>query len=179
MPEAAVRTRRGRIAAVLVRVGFVAAVAATVVYLSFVRPLQMRWGASDTELAIPLPGDRVIGNATFVATRAVTIDAPPSRVWSAIVRMGQREERFAKGFEANRYMLWLGRKPPRATWCWSLAPIGEQRTRLVTRVRFHHAWLSPAFFRVLAADLANGFSVRQAMLAIKNQAEAPTTTPAS
>lgn len=169
------RTRPGGIAPVVARAAFVAVVAAAVLYLAFIRPQQMRWGATDTELGLPLPGDRVVGNASFVATRGVTIEAPPAVVWPGIVRMGQREERFVKGFEAGHYMLWLGRKPPRATWCWSLTPIGTQRTRLVTRVRFHHAWLTRAFLRVLAADVLDGFAVRQAMLAIKAEAEARAT----
>ncbi len=76
-----------------------------------------------------------------------------------------------KGFEANRYMLWLTRSTPRLTWCWTLSPAGPGRTRVVTRVRFHHAWMSPAAWRVLAADLGNFYAVRRALMDIKAGAE--------
>jgi hypothetical protein len=161
-----------RFAPVIARALFVSAVALSVVYLAYLRPVQMRWGASDVDVATPLPGDRVVGNATFIATRALMIDAPPDVVWPWIARMGKDERRFVKGFEANRYMLWLVRTPPRTTWCWALQPVGGTRTRLVTRVRFHHDWFTPAFFRVLAADLGDIYSVRDAMERVKTAAEA-------
>jgi hypothetical protein len=160
-----------RLAPVLVRVAFVAAVACLVLYFVFLRPTQMRWGSTDVEVAQTLPGDKVVGNATFVATRSVTIDAPPERIWPFIVKMGTAERRFVKGFEVNRYMLWLTRSTPRLTWCWTLSPVGPARTRVVTRVRFHHAWLSPAAFRVLVADLADFYTVRRALLGVKAAAE--------
>ena len=160
-----------RLAPVLARVAFVAAVASLVLYFVFLRPVQMRWGATAVEVSRPLPGDRVVGNATFVATRAVTIDAPPERIWPWIVKMGVEERRFVKGFEANRYMLWVTRSAPRLTWCWMLSPVGPAQTRVVTRVRFYHAWLSPAALRVLAADLGDFYRVRKALLEVKANAE--------
>jgi hypothetical protein len=162
--------RRPTLLPVLARAVFVAAVAALVLHVAFVRPAQMRWGATDTEAAAPMPGDLVVGNATFVATRAMTIEAPPEKIWPVIVRMGAAERRFVKGFEANRYMLWLSRTPPRLTWCWLLAPAGPSRTRVITRVRFHHSWLSPGALRGLAADLGNFYAVRRALLDVKTRA---------
>jgi hypothetical protein len=167
--------RTARLAPVLARAAFVAAVACLVAYVAFLRPTQMRWGATDVELARPLPGDRVVGNATFVATRALTIDAPPEKIWPLIVRMGTTERRFVKGFEVNRYMLWLTRSVPRLTWCWTLSPAGVGRTRVVTRVRFHHAWLSPGAYRVLVEDLVNFYRVHRALLAVKAGAEGRAT----
>jgi hypothetical protein len=160
-----------RPAPVLARAAFVATVACLVLYLAFLRPMQMRWGATNAEIARPLPGDKVVGNATFVATRAVTIDAPPDAIWPLIMKMGTAERRFVKGFEVNRYMLWLTRSAPRLTWCWTLSPDGGGRTRLVTRVRFRHAWMSPAAWRVLAADVGNFYTVRKALMEIKAGAE--------
>jgi hypothetical protein len=163
--------RARRLVPVLLRAAFVAMVAYAVFYFAYLRPLQMRWGATGTEIARPLPGDKVVGNATFVATRAVTVEAPPEQVWPLIVRMGTTERRFVKGFEANRYMLWLTRTPPRLTWCWELAPAGQWRTRIVTRVRFHHGWLSPMTLRALAEDVRNFYTVRRALLDVKAGAE--------
>lgn len=155
-----------------VHLAFGTVVLAVLVYFVYARPAHMRWGASDVEVASPMPGDRVVGGADFVATRAVTIEAPRELVWPWIVQMGQRDRRFIKGFEANRYMLWLTRSAPRLTWCWELEMAGAGRTRLVTRVRFRHAWLSTAVLRSLAADLGDIVTVRGAMLDVKAQAEA-------
>jgi hypothetical protein len=161
-----------RFAPILVRAVFVAAVASLVFHVAFLRPAQMRWGATDVEVNRRLPGDRVVGNATFVATRALTVEAPPEQVWPWIVKMGTAERRFVKGFEANRYMLWLTRAAPRLTWCWTLSPSGPSRTRVVTRIRFHHGWLSPSALGALAAELGNFYTVRRALLEVKAAAEA-------
>jgi hypothetical protein len=57
-------------------------------YLLVVRPRAARWGATDEEAGRPLPGDGVVPGRTYVATRAITIDAPPEDVWPWIVQMG-------------------------------------------------------------------------------------------
>jgi hypothetical protein len=155
----------------MTRIALIAAIAVAVAYVGFLRPMQMQWGATAVERTRPMPGDLVIGNATFIATRAVTIDAPRDQVWRWIDQMGRRERFFVKGFEANRYMLWLTRSAPRLSWCWELQPIGTGRTRLVTRVRFRHPWLSSEIFRSLLADVRDGFTVRDAMLDVKARAE--------
>jgi hypothetical protein len=53
-----------------------------------------RWGATDAELSGSMPGDELVPKASFNATRAVTIDAPPERVWPWIVQMGYRRAGF-------------------------------------------------------------------------------------
>ena len=155
----------------VLRIVLIAVVAVAVAYLAFLRPMQMQWGSTPVERTRPMPGDKVIGSATFVATRAITIDASSELVWPLIEQLGRRDRFFVKGFEANRYMLWLSRSAPRLSWCWVLEPVGSRRTRLVTRVRFRHPWLSSAIVGVLVADVRNGFTVRDAMLDVKAQAE--------
>ncbi len=155
----------------VVRIFLIAVVAVAVAYLAFLRPMQMQWGSTAVERTRPMPGDQVIGGATFVATRAITIDASLEEVWPLIEQMGRRERFFVKGFDANRYMLWLTRSAPRLSWCWELKAVGSRRTRLVTRVRFRHPWLSSEIVSVLIADVRNGFAVRDAMLDVKAQAE--------
>lgn len=59
-----------------------------VVYLRFLRPWQLHWGASDEELARPMPGDDIVAAPTFNATRAVTIHAQPEHVFPWIVQIG-------------------------------------------------------------------------------------------
>jgi hypothetical protein len=52
------------------------------------RGWHLRWGATDAEVAAPMPGDELVPSAPFWATRAVTIDAPPSEVWPWLVQVG-------------------------------------------------------------------------------------------
>jgi hypothetical protein len=57
-------------------------------YVKLVRPWAMRWGATAEEAARPLPGDEVVTKADYVATRAITIHAPPHDVWPWLVQIG-------------------------------------------------------------------------------------------
>ena len=58
------------------------------------RHWHMRWGATDDEVRGPMPGDDIVPRASFNATRAITIEAPPERVWPWIVQMGYRRAGF-------------------------------------------------------------------------------------
>lgn len=62
--------------------------ALVVVGYSFYRRWQVRWGATDDEVVRPMPGDDLVPRPWFRATRAISIDAPPSAVWPWIVQMG-------------------------------------------------------------------------------------------
>src|SRR6266480_1020000 len=57
-------------------------------YALAVRPRLLRWGATDEELRRPFPGAELTPGGTRGATTAVTIDAPPARVWPWLVQMG-------------------------------------------------------------------------------------------
>ena len=48
-----------------------------------------RWGATDEELNRPLPGDELVKHPKLGYTRAITIDAPPERVWPWLAQIGQ------------------------------------------------------------------------------------------
>jgi hypothetical protein len=65
-----------------------AAVAATTLYRRFLQPRHQRWGATDDEVAEALPGDHEVACASYVATRAVTIDAPVEDVWPWVAQIG-------------------------------------------------------------------------------------------
>lgn len=58
------------------------------VYLRFIRRWQLRWGASDVEVARPMPGDNMVKHPTFNATRAVTVGAQPEEIWPWLVQIG-------------------------------------------------------------------------------------------
>ena len=64
-------------------------IAATVAaYVRVGRPWQLKWGATPDEVSRPLPGDDLVPRPTFNATRAISIDAPPERIWPWLVQVG-------------------------------------------------------------------------------------------
>jgi hypothetical protein len=58
-------------------------------YTLVIRPYHLRWGATDQELALALPGDAGIPAGASVSTRAITIRAPATTVWAWLVQTGQ------------------------------------------------------------------------------------------
>jgi hypothetical protein len=65
-----------------------AAVTAEVVAYLLWRPRMLRWGATADEAGEPLPGDDRTPRPRVQGTRAVTIGAPPERVWPWLMQMG-------------------------------------------------------------------------------------------
>jgi hypothetical protein len=73
------------------RTGTVAALAAglwALAYPLFFRRGCLTWGARPGEVSRRLPGDELLPGAGIVATRAITIAAPPAAVWPWLVQMG-------------------------------------------------------------------------------------------
>ena len=65
-----------------------AAALACGVYLRWLRPWELRWGATDEEVALRAPGDELVRGPNLVTTRAVTVDAPREAVWPWLVQIG-------------------------------------------------------------------------------------------
>lgn len=63
-------------------------------YGLWVRPWHLRWGATDQEIAMPLPGDPWIVPEAEVSTRALNIQAPPAQVWPWVAYLGQERGGF-------------------------------------------------------------------------------------
>ncbi|MGZ3519247.1 MAG: alpha/beta fold hydrolase, partial [Vulcanimicrobiaceae bacterium] len=59
-------------------------------YAFIVRPRLLRWGATDNEVKSPYPGADLIPDGKRSGTMAVTIKAPPAKVWPWLVQMGYR-----------------------------------------------------------------------------------------
>ena len=57
-------------------------------YLFVARPYQLRFGATDAEVRQTMPGDELNRAPTFLATRAITINAAPSAIWPWLLQMG-------------------------------------------------------------------------------------------
>lgn len=66
--------------------GATAAAAGT--YLAL-RPWHQQWGATQEEIDATLPLDDVVEEPTYVTNRALTIAAPPDKVWPWLVQMGE------------------------------------------------------------------------------------------
>ena len=64
------------------------------VYFLAVRPSVLHWGATTKEIAGPMPGDELIAHPSFLATRAITIDAKPEAIWPWLAQMGYRRAGF-------------------------------------------------------------------------------------
>ena len=61
---------------------------AAALYWRLLREPVLTWGATDDEAARRLPGDELLEDADGIATRAITIDAPPEAVWPWLAQMG-------------------------------------------------------------------------------------------
>ncbi|HCS49519.1 MAG TPA: hypothetical protein DIW61_15220 [Candidatus Aminicenantes bacterium] len=60
-----------------------------IVYLLFIFPWMLEWGATEAESAMPLPGDEIVPDPSYRSTRAVTIGAPIEDIWPWIAQLGQ------------------------------------------------------------------------------------------
>jgi hypothetical protein len=58
-------------------------------YLFVLRRRQLRWGATDDEVAEALPGDALVPDADLTATRGITIHGRAADVWPWIAQLGQ------------------------------------------------------------------------------------------
>jgi hypothetical protein len=72
----------------IVLVGVASGAGLLATYLQLVRPWTMRWGATNTEVDRPLPGDQSMTRPGFSATRAITIAARPEHIWPWLVQLG-------------------------------------------------------------------------------------------
>jgi hypothetical protein len=58
------------------------------IYLFVIRQSQLRWGATAEEIKRAMPGDDLVVNPTFLATRGITIRGRPKDIWPWLVQMG-------------------------------------------------------------------------------------------
>jgi hypothetical protein len=64
-------------------------------YLTVVRPWLMTWGSTASERARTYPGDDPAGpEPALRITRAVTVEAPPEKVWPWVAQIGQQRGGF-------------------------------------------------------------------------------------
>jgi len=73
---------------VRLRNGVLAVAGLGALYYRGLRTPILTWGATGAEAAALLPGDELLEEADGIATRAITIDAPPDAVWRWVAQMG-------------------------------------------------------------------------------------------
>ena len=65
-----------------------------VVYLLWLRPWHLRWGATDEEVERAMPGDELVTEPEIDATRGLAVDARPEDIWPWLVQIGYRRAGF-------------------------------------------------------------------------------------
>jgi len=58
------------------------------IYAWILLPQIDRWGATDAEIAAAYPGDELVGAPLEVVNRAVTINAPPEKIYPWLLQLG-------------------------------------------------------------------------------------------
>lgn len=61
-----------------------------VTYLLIIRPWHLHWGATKEEVMLSLPGDSIVQKPDFNATRGISIDSTPERIWRWIIQIGSK-----------------------------------------------------------------------------------------
>jgi hypothetical protein len=64
-------------------------IAANLLLFPFLRGWRRRWGSTDDERALRLPGDELVPEPQWTYNHAISIDAPSSAVWPWLVQLGQ------------------------------------------------------------------------------------------
>jgi len=67
---------------------FLVVISLAIVYCFALRRWFVRWGTAPADLTRAMSGDAAIGDPTYTATLAVTVDATPADIWPWLVQMG-------------------------------------------------------------------------------------------
>jgi hypothetical protein len=69
--------------------GILVVLVAALLYQPVIKPWHLRWGATDAEVQLALPGDELVTGTVDQSTRAIDIHTPAAQVWPWLVQMGQ------------------------------------------------------------------------------------------
>jgi hypothetical protein len=64
-------------------------IAACIMASPVFRPWYRKWGATEAEVKMSLPGDDLVPHPKLETTRAITIQAPAAEIWPWLVQLGQ------------------------------------------------------------------------------------------
>ncbi len=60
----------------------------TALFSIYYQPWELHWGATEDEILRSMPGDEIVDQPTFNATRSITINASREEIWPWIVQIG-------------------------------------------------------------------------------------------
>ena len=206
-------------------------VAGVAAYTIIGRRWHNRWGATDAEIAMELPGDDIVRRPNMNSTRAITIEATPDDIWPWIVQMGKGRgglysydwldiafraldepsvEKVLEQYQVLKagevipigddsssmddfyvhivqphYTLVIGANDPeyrqRVSWAIVLLPVGQNKTRLIMRVRGEvpmdakgvvtYALMDPTAFIMLRKQMLNFKKLGEKMRRQRESAE--------
>lgn len=58
-------------------------------YRPVIRPWHARWGATDEEVSMQLPGDAIVTGEVSQTTRSIAISTSPAQIWPWLLQLGQ------------------------------------------------------------------------------------------
>lgn len=90
--------------AILFKIIFAGFLFILLLYIIIIRPHMNKWGASYEEACQAMPGDELLLKPQASVTHAVTINAPPEKVWPWIAQLGYRRAGWYNFDFINRLM---------------------------------------------------------------------------
>jgi len=83
----------------------------------------------------------------------------------------QKNGMWVNDYSSFKYILWTD-KAGKATWLWYLIPVGDNATRLITRLRTKYVWTSLWIIYYLIYDVGDIIMMKKCMKGIKQRSEA-------
>jgi hypothetical protein len=128
-------------------------VTAGLVYHVGLRHWCLRWGTTPAEVHATLPGDDLFPTYASEATHAITIDAPPEKIWPWLMQIGQdRSGFYSYSFLENSFLCdmpkvehlvpeWKPRVPGETVWFCNPKRYGGQGKMIPAVVAQDHAFV--------------------------------------
>lgn len=131
------------------------AIATTAAGVALLRARYLRWGATDEEVSLALPGDELMVSADLTATRAITVRASADAVWPWIAQIGQQKGGFYS-YDFLENMLGCNiHSAERVVPDWQRVAVGDE-VRLAPQVPLAVAFLEPGRSLVLQGGVPIG-----------------------
>ena len=83
----------------------------------------------------------------------------------------QKNGMWVNDYSSFKYILWTD-KAGKASWLWYLIPVGDNATRLITRLRTKYVWTSLWIIYYLIYDVGDIIMMKKCMKGIKQRSEA-------
>jgi hypothetical protein len=137
-----------------------------------IRAWYRRSDARHIEALRAMSGDTVILTPDYESTLAISVDAPATQVWEALLRVGSATHLPIKAIDPARALVARGRTP-RREWAWQfeLSPLNEHRTRLILRDCARATSTLPSWLLLAIPRAVSFVTTRKTLLDVKLAAE--------